>query len=105
MGFNTVGLFLNDYAGDVGNTADLGPKVRHILGSGCGGDPIYGVTLLPSSHADNDQLILAGGNRITRIAVFDRCGHDEEAVLAKLVDRLGYDLVKRPKRKGRPSPS
>jgi hypothetical protein len=64
------------------------------------------VSILPSQHADVDQLVLVGGNTIRSVHSFYRAvgyGQDSlaEAVFAALADHLGYNVSKKAWRKRR----
>ena len=96
MGFNTVAFFLNDQF----DVLDREPgwvirELRQSLAGGRGSDDRQVMRVLPSVHADGDQIIMAGGNRITPIAVAYGCDHTEESLLEFLADRLGYSLTKK----------
>lgn len=99
MGNNTVGLFLNDFAAEIERAPDLGGLIARQLRSGNGAEIGWqALTMLPCCHADYDQVIIAGGNRINRVALLRGCDHTAEALLHKLADHLGYSLTKRGRR-------
>lgn len=101
MGNNTVALFLNDHADVLDRRGgDVLEALRHSMRSGCGTDQFGGpgqMQILPSCHADGQQVVVAGGNRITLLGIVSDQSHDPEKVLRELADRHGFRLVtKRP---------
>lgn len=99
MGFNTVAFFLNDQSDQIESDPQTIPRLRRAMASGNGNDDRQYMTVLPSVHADGDQVVMAGGNRVTPVAVLYGCDHTEEALLKALADRLGYSLRKKPNRR------
>lgn len=96
MGNNTVALLLNDFASEWDHYPEsIAMRVKEGLAGGQGSRFGQAIELLPSCHADGDQIVMAGGNRITPIAVLRNCQHNEEALLKALADRLGYSLRKK----------
>jgi DNA integrity scanning protein DisA with diadenylate cyclase activity len=94
MGNNTIAFFINDFAHEVERDSEkVIQTISHALSSGQGGEHHQIVRVLPSVHADYDQVILAGGNRITALTSLRRCPHTEEGLLHALAGRLGYALV------------
>lgn len=100
MGFNTVALMLNDQCHRIEEDDRLGSVLRNAMASGTGSDhEISGLTVLPSQHADWNQIILAGGNRITALGGFRGSDHTKENLLRELAADLGYSLTKRRRRR------
>lgn len=95
MGYNTVAFFLNDQSDQVESDPMTVPRLRQAMRSGMGNDDRQYMTVLPSVHADGDQVIMAGGNRVTPITVFHGCDHTPEALMRALARDLGYKVVKR----------
>lgn len=97
MGFNTVAFFLNDQSDQVEKDPDTIPRLRRALSSGSGYDGRQYMTVLPSQHADVQQIVIAGGNRITALGSMLGLSHDIEDVARYLADQCGYQLVKKAK--------
>lgn len=95
MGYNTVAFFLNDQACEIERDPRTLSRLNQAMASGHGNTDRQYMTVLPSVHADGDQIVMAGGNRITPIAVVYGCDHTEEALLRALAQRLGYSLRKK----------
>lgn len=109
MGYNTAVLVLNDGADLLASDPEAGRKIYEgiltaprdrdratyvSLGNHC--NP---VSVLPSHHADEVQIIAIGGNSIVPLAVLYhswRDMSDPAALLKKLADQLGYRIVKKP---------
>ena len=92
MGFNTAAILLNDCAWEIERDHRLMGNIQTALASGRGGGVGSGVTLLPSCHADMNQIVLVGGNRIKAIGCIRGGDPDKEAVLRMLASDLGYSL-------------
>ena len=96
MGFNTVAFFLNDMSGEIEpNAIEVARKLRSAMSSGMGAKMGQTMEVLPSQHADYDQIIMAGGNRVTPLCSLRNCDHTEEALLHALASRLGYRLTRK----------
>jgi len=96
MGFNTVAFFLNDQSDQIESDPNTIPRIMDSMRGGQGNDDRQYMTVLPSVHADGDQIIMAGGNRITTIGIAHGCCHTPEALMRYLAQSLGYKIVKRP---------
>lgn len=92
MGYNTVAFFLNDQACEVKRDPNTIGRIERALAGGQGNTDRQYMTILPSVHADVEQVILAGGNRITQLGFVYGCDHTEEALLKALAAKLGYSL-------------
>lgn len=99
MGYNTVALFLNDQA-DI--CTRQGQRVLDTLiecmRSGRGTDRFGGpgqMQVLPSCHADGQQVIVAGGNRITSLGVVHGLSHEPGDVLRQIAAQHGFALVRK----------
>lgn len=105
MGNNTVALFLNDCAGDLDRDGEATLRtLRECLRSGQGTDRYGGpgqMQVLPSVHADGQQIIAAGGNRITLLGIAHGLSHEPEDILRQLASHYGFTLTK--KRSARPT--
>ncbi len=112
MGYNTTALFLNDAIGNLKTDPDIGRKIYEAIlvtqrpenqkgvdfsiGNHCNGGMV-----LPSHHADQVQIIAAGGNYMRSLGVIYggwRNMQDTVELTKKLADSLGYRLVKKPRR-------
>jgi hypothetical protein len=103
MGFNTVVTICNDMLGDYERNPERFTKI--ICGGALkhDGEDQWGITVLPSDHADATQLVAAGGNYATKVHTGWYVGshHTEEGqekLLRQWADSLGYHLVKKTKR-------
>lgn len=100
MGNNTVAMFLNDQAdiverrgGEVLNT------LKRCMGSGQGTDRLGGpgqMQVLPSHHADNIHVVMAGGNHLSSLGFVHGWQHEPEEVIRQLADQHGFRLVRKP---------
>lgn len=95
MGYNTVAFFLNDQSSEIERDPLTIRRLKDAMACGMGNDDRQYMTVLPSVHADGQQVIMAGGNRVTSLAVLFGCDHTEEALLRGLAERLGYSLRKK----------
>lgn len=100
MGFNTAAIIRNDYLHEIGSDTEIGQKIRSLVLSN-GRDQDYGyisgITVLPSEHADYDQLVVIGQNRIRP---FRELSKDERTKMVRgLADLLGYNLRKKAPRR------
>ena len=112
MGYNTALMVCNDGLSQLERDADAGKKIaRGVLAAGQAtvnyiaiGNHANPVSILPSQHADVDQLVIVGGNTIRHVHSFYRligCSSRplEEDVLSALAEELGYTLRKKAWRK------
>lgn len=99
MGFNTVAMFLNDRANELTTRGDeVLADLRDCLAGGQGTDRWggrAGMHVLPSVHADGQQVVVAGGNRITPLGICRDRSHDPETILRQLADQHGFRLVRK----------
>lgn len=94
MGYNTVAFMLNDRACELEKRDDVGAFLCRCMRSGDGGNIGQMIEVLPSQHADTQQVIVAGGNRITRLGYCWGLSHNPEDILQQLAEQHGYKLVK-----------
>lgn len=97
MGFNTAMVILNDHLNEIERDPFFGRKVSKAVRD------VYGTrernwdnsfTVLPSEHADWDQLVVIGGNTIRRL---DELPDDERlSLLRRLARASGYRLSRMP---------
>lgn len=100
MGFNTVAFFLNDQTDALcRDPGAVAITLRNAMSSGRGAK--YGpggMRVLPSVHADYQQVVVAGGNRITLLGACHGLSHEPADILKQLADQHGYRLVRKPQR-------
>lgn len=95
MGFNTAMVVLNDYTHEIRKDQEFGRKVIEAIQQSHRGDlHLQGFSILPSSHADNMQIIAVGGNSIKRLG-YGHYTDDDEKLLRKLADQHGFNLVRK----------
>ncbi len=94
MGLNTAVLVLNDYISFIADRPDFGKELHNAMAetSGRPRDRHYysGFDVLPAVHADYDQFIVIGQNRIRR---FEDIEPEEAKKLMKhLAWRMGLKI-------------
>lgn len=99
MGFNTNITICNDNIHDY--RRDPQRFTEFICTHYNDGGDFWGITVLPSEHADVTQLIGAGGNFATKLLATHNRGwhHTEDAqveLLRQWADHLGYRISKKP---------
>lgn len=101
MGYNTNITICNDHLGDYERNPERFTRV--ICGGALkrDGDDQWGITVVPSEHADATQLVAAGGNFATKVFTGWYCGshHTEDGqvkLLRQWADSLGYRISKKP---------
>lgn len=100
MGFNTVAMFLNDQSDVMERRGQEVLDTLHTcMRSGQGTDRIGGpgqMQVLPSHHADNLHVVMAGGNTLSSLGFVSGWSHDPVHALKQLAGQHGYRLVKLP---------
>lgn len=116
MGYNTAAIILNDGLDQIAKDTNIGAKIDaavglaqrgrlHPIGIESGidisaGYHVNAMQVLPSQHADIDQIIIIGGNYARSVINLrnspHRCteGELQEWLLEQLADHLGYELKK-----------
>lgn len=97
MGYNTAVMLLNDRLHELRDDPNAGRKIYNaaITADRNGGDFQYG-EVVPSHHADAIQVVLVGGNRIRTLkTLYYGSFDDNEAILRRLADEMGFRLVKK----------
>ena len=99
MGLNTAIVVLNDMLHDIEKDAGFGKKVADEVREAYSRRPGYrgwqnSFAVLPSQHADYDQLVVIGGNMIRRFE--DIKADERDALLKRLARDAGYRLSKLP---------
>ena len=99
MGYNTVISICNDNLSDYEKRPDR--FLRTIRDGVNDGEEFWGITVLPSEHADNTQIVAVGQNSATKLFSGWRGRHHEHMgqiiLLRDWADSLGFDLVERSK--------
>jgi Cu/Zn superoxide dismutase len=109
MGFNSVLFVCNDALGTVDREPEKFAELisRKMGGLDTGefgfGGHANGFCIPHIGHADEQVVLLVGGNRATKLASHRnwRAGHDEEGqleALKVLAHKLGYTIRKKPKK-------
>lgn len=95
MGLNTAAIILNDRLADL-EKPEAGEAISHAIQNPRHKDgwTPHGVTVLPSVHADTIQIVAIGGNTI-RVLGYGGYRDDDETLLRKLADSLGFRLVRK----------
>ncbi|WP_100514161.1 hypothetical protein [Mycobacteroides abscessus] len=99
MGFNTNITICNDYLADYENQPEVFTGIICRSARLQEGDRQWGITVLPSAHADATQLIAAGGNFASKLhTVYNMHSHHTRegqiAVLEQWAKALGFSLVR-----------
>jgi hypothetical protein len=97
MGFNTAVMILNDHLNSIEKDAEFGERLGGAISETFGrrGNGHYGgFSVLPSQHADWDQMVVIGQNRIRRFEDIEPAERD--ALLRRLARDAGYRLSKAP---------
>jgi GAF domain-containing protein len=111
MGYNTAMIVLNDGMDTLKSDPDVGEKLyRGILAAGHRqtrngadshtvslGNHCNPVAILPSQHADTLQIVAIGANSIRPLA-YCHWQDDDEQVLRKLAEHLGFTVRRKPTR-------
>lgn len=97
MGLNTPCIILNDFLYKFNDDPDIGRKIHTAVQQN--GDKRYlrgspAFKVLPCTHSRAMQIVAVGGNTIRAIGYGD-CHDDDETLLRKLADRMGYRVVKK----------
>lgn len=95
MGFNTAVVILNDHLHDIEKDPLFGKKLADEQREAYSRRPGYrgwqnSFAVLPSEHADTDQLVVVGGNTIRRAK--DLTPEDAERILRQLAFDLGFKV-------------
>lgn len=95
MGFNTAVMILNDQLHLIEQNADFGKDLRHAIAMAHrdGGDH-GGFAVLPSQHADYDQVVVIGGNRMRAMHAIPEV--EREKLLRALAHQYGFRLSRIP---------
>jgi hypothetical protein len=98
MGLNTAAIILNDHLHELQNAPDAGAQIARAIQLGHRGKgwTNVGVTVLPSVHADAVQVVAIGGNAIRNLG-YGHWRDDDEKLLRKLADDMGFRLVRKAK--------
>jgi len=97
MGFNTAVMVLNDHLHRIEKDAAFGESLGGAISETyCRrGEGHYGsFAVLPSQHADWDQFVVIGQNRMRSFEDIE--AREREALLKRLARDSGYRLVKLP---------
>lgn len=100
MGFNTACVVLNDTLYSLAADPTAGADIRTaILEAGnphirLAGHGRHGFQALKSVHANTAQVVVVGGNTIRSLG-YGRWDDEDEALLRKLADQLGFRLVRK----------
>lgn len=98
MGFNTAVMVLNDCLHEIEKDSEFGKKLSDEVRdaySRRGNDGWHNsFSVLPSQHADWDQLVVIGQNRMRRFEDID--AGERDALLKRLARDAGYRLAKLP---------
>lgn len=98
MGLNTAVVVLNDHLHEIERDPKFGQKVADAIRDADNPRRHHrqnSFAVLSSAHADGAQIVVVGGNLISRIGM----GHyrdDPKELLRKLARDLGYRIVKLP---------
>lgn len=98
MGFNTAVMVLNDCLHEIEKDPEFGRKLSEEVReaySRRGHDGWHNsFSVLPSQHADWDQLVVIGQNRMRRFE--DIKAEERDALLKRLARDAGYRLSRIP---------
>ena len=98
MGLNTPAIILNDKIHELERAPDAGKRIGRAV-QDAGRDNYsaesIGVKVLQCGHSSGVQIVAVGGNTIRRIGWSNDCHDDDEELLRKLADQLGFKLVKK----------
>lgn len=108
MGYNTVGIFLNDGIDLLKSDPEAGrklydgiitsPRQRDRATDVAIGNHMNMASFLPSEHADDVQVVAVGGNCLLRLGTLYgqwATMREPEKLLKALADQMGYRIVKR----------
>ena len=109
MGYNTTVVVLNDALSDIENDPEFGRKLAAAVRKVSLGKPVdvsagghcNAAIVLETHHADNQQLVLVGGNygQLLPCNVRYHSETPEMDVLTTLATKMGYFLRKKPVKK------
>ena len=97
MGFNTAVMILNDRLHEIEKDPEFGDRLAGAISETYGrrGDGHYGgFSVLPSQHADWNQMVVIGQNQIRRFEDIEPA--EREVLLKRLARDAGYRLSKLP---------
>lgn len=100
MGYNTALMLLNDRLDSLENNPNAGKLIgeavsRAYMERRAINISQIGVTVMPSHHADETQVLKVKGNLIESISVMHLRDDDKAALLKGLAEQLGYSLRKK----------
>lgn len=99
MGFNTAMIVRNDFLHEIEKDPEFGKKVAYAVRAN--GDPRFhdhhgqSFDVLQSQHADYVQVVAISGNTIRWLGSGGNWKASDEEVLRRLVDGMGFKLVKK----------
>lgn len=98
MGYNTAVVILNDHLSDIEKDPAFGKKLSDEQREAFSRRPGYrgwqnSFAVLPSEHADTDQLVVVGGNMIRRAK--DLKPAEAERILRELAFDLGFNVSRK----------
>lgn len=113
MGYNTSVLIMNDSMHEIAKDPEFGKKISDAAGLLFRGNkPIdiqvgghcNAATVIEQHHADQTAILAVGGNYATVLGTHWSYAHhrpeDKLAILKSLADDLGFDISKKPSKKG-----
>lgn len=103
MGMNTAMIVRNDFLNEIEKDAEFGKRVAEAIRcAGYPNPPYHGQSfdVLPSVHADYQQVVAIGGNSINAMGIGGDWTAENESILRTLADRMGFRLVKKAARHG-----
>jgi len=95
MGLNTAVMILNDHLHLIERNGEFGKDLYHAIATAHrdGGDH-GGFAVLPSQHADYDQVVVIGGNRMRAMHAIPE--DEREKLLRGLARQYGFRISKLP---------
>lgn len=117
MGFQSTVVILNDALHMIREDPEFGKKLCDAI-SQCGGRSTKGISVnavdsrgnvsggaalvVECHHADHSSLVMTGGNYASVLAPYiPGWDHDAEKALRCFADHLGFNVVKKPKKKAK----
>lgn len=115
MGFNTSVIVLNDALGQIEEEKEFGKRIARAVNQLSlhthsvhgidipAGNHANAATVVETHHADRTTLLAFGGNCVSQLYATYGWKHQDEdfriRLLKEFADSLGYNIVKKPKKK------
>lgn len=100
MGLNTPAIIINDRLHELEGAPDAGKRIGRAVRNHDSDRPDYssesiGVKVIQCGHSSGIQIVAVGGNAIRALGWSNDCHDDDEKLLRKLADAMGFRVVRK----------